>query len=466
MANPTPEQQQIIEAFETGQDLVIEAGAGTGKTTTLRLMAEATPKRRGIYIAYNRAIADDAKGSFPNNVQCATAHSFAFRAVGFQYKHRLNGPRVKAQETAQILGVRPFQVDDQHTIQPWQGGRMAMTAVRNFCHSSDPEITKYHVSKVPGLEEHHEAVRNFVLPYAKKAWADIASKQGRLKFEHDHYLKIWALTNPSLMAQFILFDEAQDANPVIAGVVAIQKSQKIMVGDRAQAIYGWRGAVDAMSGFDGARLVLSQSFRFGPAVATEANKWLTVLDAPLRLSGLDKIESTVEFLDTPDAVLCRTNAEAIAQALAFQEQGKKVALVGGAEEIKRFAESAIKLMDGESASHPDLVAFKDWAELVEYVNEDEGGSDLKVMVKLIDTYGPEKVIQVASATVKENRADIVISTAHKAKGREWSRVKIANDFMEPKNGEINKAEAMLAYVAVTRAKLVLDKGSLAWIDAR
>jgi ATP-dependent exoDNAse (exonuclease V) beta subunit len=67
MTTPTPtgEQQAIIDASQSGDDLVIEAGAGTGKTSTLRLLATAQPRRRGLYVASNKAIASDAKRSFP-----------------------------------------------------------------------------------------------------------------------------------------------------------------------------------------------------------------------------------------------------------------------------------------------------------------------------------------------------------------------------------------------------------------
>jgi superfamily I DNA/RNA helicase len=53
-------------------------------------------------------------------------------------------------------------------------------------------------------------------------------------------------------------------------------------------------------------------------------------------------------------------------------------------------------------------------------------------------------------------------TAHKAKGREWETVRIAGDFRKDK---VSREEAMLAYVAVTRAKLVLDREGLAWVDS-
>jgi hypothetical protein len=51
---PTREQARIVDGFLTGQNLVIEAGAGTGKTSTLKMLAGEPRRRRGVYIAYNR----------------------------------------------------------------------------------------------------------------------------------------------------------------------------------------------------------------------------------------------------------------------------------------------------------------------------------------------------------------------------------------------------------------------------
>ena len=100
---------------------------------------------------------------------------------------------------------------------------------------------------------------------------------------------------------------------------------------------------------------------------------------------------------------------------------------------------------------------------------DEGGSDLKVFVKLIDEYGVQTVMDVANKAVDEKYADVIVSTAHKSKGREWSAVKIGGDFREPVDEDgvptdPIKAECNLAYVSVTRAMNQLDRGSLAWVD--
>jgi hypothetical protein len=293
-------------------------------------------------------------------------------------------------------------------------------------------------------------LRQALVPLARRAWADLSDPEGRLRFTHDCYLKLWQLSGPRLAAEYVLLDEAQDANPVVAAIVDRQHhAQRILVGDRCQAIYGWRGAIDAMSRFAAEqRLCLSQSFRFGPAIAAEANKWLQLLDAPLRLRGFGRISSTVGPIACPDAVLCRTNAEAVRQLLVAADAGRKVALVGGGGEIRRLAEAACSLRAGVGTDHPELFVFRTWGEVQEYVEQDAGGSDLKVFVQLIDTYGPEVVIDIIDRLSREEAAEVVVSTAHKAKGREWASVRIAADFPEPRNGtapaQVPRADAMLA----------------------
>jgi len=101
---PTDEQAAIIDACTQGVNVVVLAGAGSGKTATLVMAAEAM-RGRGLYVAYNKAIATEAKAKFPDSVTCATAHSLAYRAVGFRYRHRLNGPRVTAQQAAKTLEI-------------------------------------------------------------------------------------------------------------------------------------------------------------------------------------------------------------------------------------------------------------------------------------------------------------------------------------------------------------------------
>jgi len=476
---PTQEQRDAIEAFAGDGQIILEAGAGSGKTTTLKMLAATKPQRRGVYFAFNKAVATEAQASFPRNVHCATAHSFAFRAVGRQFAHRLNGPRMPGRETARILGVNePFRISAELMLAPQQVARIAMEMVTRFCYSADREIKPSHLPAVTGVDDVlvRRELAALVLPLARKAWADLSSVDGRLKFGHDHYLKLWQLSGPRLDADFVLLDEAQDCNPVVADVFNHQTgAQRVLVGDTNQSIYAWRGAVDAIASFRADHhLYLSQSFRFGPAIADEANKWLRLLGAKLRITGTDRIASRLEEVGQADAVLCRTNAAAVSALLDHHARNIPVAMVGGGSEVRRLAEAAITLKAGAGTHHPELCAFQTWAQVQDYVENDHGGSDLAVFVRLIDTHGPDTVIAAVDRAVDERRAKVTVSTAHKAKGREWATVRIADDFNrskafkpdgtddEPKPP--SRADQMLAYVAVTRARSVLDRGGLAWID--
>ncbi|MFZ3569460.1 UvrD-helicase domain-containing protein [Streptomyces sp. BH034] len=486
--NPTPEQTEAIAAYGDGTDLVLQAGAGCGKSSTLKLIARSDPRARMTYVAYNKAIADDAKRSFPMSAQCSTAHGLAFAGIGRQYAHRLSGPRQTAHQAAQALNVprilgyptgTPFVLNDAGEKIAFPSKKIMRTAletVTRWCYSADPEPTAQHVPRRTGMKarETIEQIAELVLPVARAAWGDLRKADGVLKFQHDHYLKMWQLGGPKLNTDVVLLDEGQDTNDVVVDVIQRQEhAQRIVVGDSAQQIYGWRGANDALAKFSatGAQeRMLSQSFRFGPAIAEAANAWLYIVGTGLRLTGFEPVPSTVGPVDNPDAVLCRTNSGAMQVVVDALGRGVPVALVGGGTDMKRLAQAAEALQQGRDVDHPELVGFPSWDAVRQYADEEADGADLRVLVDLIDEYGTAAVIKSADALVAEDKAELVVSTAHRSKGREWDSVLIHSDFRapspDPSTGlvTIQREEARLAYVAVTRARLLLDDRALDWRD--
>ncbi len=467
---PTKEQRAAREVFAAGRDLALVAGAGTGKTSTLMLMGAATAGR-GLYIAFNRAIADDARGRFGRNVECRTAHSLAFKAVGHLYQERLNASaRIPARHTARLLGItRDLHVNSRQIKVPHQA-RLVMGMVRTFCYTTDRQVTARHMEPLNGLDgPGQEYVACTLLPYAHRAWEDIRSLSGRLRFEHDHYMKLWALTEPKLKADFVLLDEAQDTNPVLEEVFLAQDAQRVCVGDPAQQIYGWRNARDVMTGFPAEQLHLTKSFRFGPAIAEAANRWLRHAGSEMQLTGHGS-DSRVGRATHPQAVLCRGNADAMSEVLSYLERGIPVALTGGGGALQRTATAALELKAGRRTSHPELFLFSSWGEVQEYAEQDKAGQDLKAIVQLVDAYGPDRIIEAVNRLSPEETAHVTVSTAHKAKGREWPSVRVGQGFTEPSVDDhgiqrpLNQAEARLIYVAVTRAGRLLDPEGIAWID--
>ena len=68
---PTEEQERILEA--TGRVIKINARAGTGKTETLRLIAESNPGQKILYLVFNKKNQKEAEKRFPRNVKVRTA---------------------------------------------------------------------------------------------------------------------------------------------------------------------------------------------------------------------------------------------------------------------------------------------------------------------------------------------------------------------------------------------------------
>jgi hypothetical protein len=467
---PTPEQDDCIGLFLTGDPLVIEAGAGTGKTSTLELISRST-ERLGTYVAFNRAIVYEASHRFPMNITSVTAHGLAMRAVGGPYRDRLPTQRVASARLGKWLGIDPVIVrydDKDKRLQPGYLASLVLKGIARWCATAEPEPKGHHIPWVNGIDmvkdghrstHNNSQLRAYLEPHLAVAWADLTNPKGRLPFTHDHYLKMWQLSGPTIPGDFVLFDEAQDATPVMLDAVASQAArgaQLVFVGDTQQQIYEWRGAVNALATLEGQRAFLTQSWRFGPAIAEVANVLLEELNAEIRLIGSPHLSSTISAC-TPRAVLCRSNVGAIDTVLKLQRAGRHPHLVGGGEEVVRFAKAVQELQETGSTGHPELACFESWAEVLAYVDQDPQGDELALMVHLLQEYGLAIILDALDGMIAENEADTIVSTAHKAKGREWPTVRISGDYPEPEiRGLGADGELRLLYVAATRARDTLD----------
>jgi N12 class adenine-specific DNA methylase/superfamily I DNA/RNA helicase len=492
---PTQQQQAILDAFRDGKDIAVQALAGTGKTTTLVLLARAlldrSPQARIVYTAFNASIVADARrGRFGRNVTASTMHSLAWQALlqtsyAAKIEHADKGARWPEQ-WAGVLGIPEATAagtrDGAVPADAAEIARLVIATVRKFRESADGEPGRQHLPYLAGPAG--SPLSRTVLSYARKAWADISDAGNArllaagqaLRVEHDDYLKIWALSRPQINAEVIFFDEAQDVNDVMRRVILDQPAQTVVVGDSHQSIYSFRGAIDALKDWPAdIVLPLTQSWRFGPDAAAFGNLFLRSLDSKLLLEGNPARDTRLGSAAEPDAILCRTNATAVAEVFAGLESGKRTALAGGGQAIREIAKAARDLQAGKGTKHPDLSRFADWDEVRHYAQHQEDGKSLQVFVRLIDRHGPGGLIDMIGRLTPEgdtsNPPQLTISTAHKAKGLEWDVVRVAGDFRgpvtDPGTGEVTwpaPEERRLAYVAATRARKLLEPGSLNWIN--
>jgi superfamily I DNA/RNA helicase len=461
---PTGEQTEAIELFGAGANLAINAFAGSGKTTTLKLLG-ATTKKKGIYLAYNKFIADSAKSSFPANIACSTIHSIAYRATpaGFRSNDKMTG-KLNVNALSKHLSLKDWHLDREHKLSARHQAHLVLDTIRRFTQSDSQQVVASHVpihgKLITASAEIQAGVAQVTARRAQDLWARMSNSNDALPLGHDGYLKLWALGTPRLSAEFVMLDEAQDSNPLVLSVLSKQSAQVVYVGDRYQQIYDWRGAINAMEKVSvDHQTNLTLSFRFGEKIADAASAVLATLGEKTRIRGNPLVTSYLSS-DQADCVLARTNASVISSVIEHLGRGSRPLIVGGTAEILGLLRGVEELKSGRASIVAEFFGFLNWHEVVEFSQNPEG-EHLRTFVKVVAEHGEQKLIGALEKTADtEDQADVVISTAHKAKGREWPRVRLIDDFLKSKSDdEIDRAdpaEVRLFYVALTRAQKAID----------
>lgn len=468
---PTTEQEEAVARFRDGGALKINAFAGTGKTTTLQLIAAST-KQKGMYLAFNKAIAVEAQQKFPDNVFCSTLHSLAFRATPREFRHgdKMTGS-LNANAFAQHLGYKE-KFFGAAKLTARQQGHLAKETLRNYLQGGRQNIEELHIPNIEDIGNlgaldpgSVATIKGQAFEGARSIWSRMSDPADNLPLGHDGYLKLWALSRPQLAADFVLLDEAQDTNPVVLGVLARQNAQIVYVGDRHQQIYEWRGAVNAMELAPAKHSTyLTTSFRFGEAIAGAASSVLRKLNEGRPLTG-NPGRTSYLGADACEAILARTNASVMSVVLDELEAGRRPHVVGGTGELMRMLDGVRDLKQGRPSDVSEFFGFSNWKDVVEFTKE-PAGEQLRTFVKLVETHGEDRLIRNLKQTSDdEAEADVVVSTAHKAKGREWDTVELTDDFLPSRpdpvteQPKVDPSELRLFYVALTRAKVAVELSS-------
>lgn len=473
---PTAQQQEIIEAALDGEDLVIGAYAGAAKSSTLVMIAQEKDKYGGgvgLYLSFNKAIAVEAQGKFPSSVDCRTVHSLAYGATSKALIKKMKNPRIFPKQLAEMFEFSGSFVHGSGEETKWisanQKCSMANKTIAKFCNSADDKLSLKHVCKLDwmltpvGHSLDFKSVLEEVVVIANKIWDATVDENHEMPMTFDAMLKLYSMSGKRVIADYIMIDENQDSSPAILKIIENQtdKVQKIYVGDEHQAIYGWRGAINAMDLVTGEKRFLSKSFRFGDNVQNLANLFLTHSGCELPLEGNGFAGNKTEIFQNKqrayDAYICRTNAGVIETIFDVTDRfpHKSVKASCNLDEIKSFVFSYLDVMKGKKTDHALLCVFKDRNELAQYCDDFPEDTEISGMVRLIEKFSATTLIKAVERCEKVKEPDIIITTAHKSKGLEWDSVCIMDDFFYEVDSEtsyqIDREEMNLIYVACTRA---------------
>ena len=475
----TLEQQAVIN---TNHNLVINAVAGSGKTTTLVEYAKSRPAAsRILYLAFNKTVKTEAQQKFVTaglqNVKVETAHSLAFDHIikHSQYKV-IQG--YKSYEWVDMLGINTGEKHTDYII-----ANHVNKFISYFCNSKAGKVQELQYQAVITDPKAKTFVHNFYSLIEKFTREALAKMQrAEIAVTHDFYLKKFQLSNPTLPYDYILFDEGQDASAAMLEVFLQQPAIKIIVGDMHQQIYGWRYAINSLQQVDFPVYHLSNSFRFDDEVALVANKilaWKKLLLQPPAVKIIGAGTPTDAIVTK--ATLGRTNFGLLLNAIAQWQGGliKNIYFEGNINSYT-FADEGASLFDVLNLynSKPALVkdkliaSMKTMKELEQYIEKTEDGS-LAMIVEVVKEFGnrlPGLISELKSNhTASKEDADMIFSTVHRCKGMEYDEVTLLKDFIteeklkkgiaqmggekiSPADTQRLGEEINILYVAATRAK--------------
>ncbi|HEX7039753.1 MAG TPA: UvrD-helicase domain-containing protein [Trueperaceae bacterium] len=491
---------------------VVEATAGSGKTTTLVMVAEAlvaelgVPPERVAFLAFNRSAAAELRRRLPEGVEALTLHALGRRVLlGAGVAVRLAEDKYE-RLAAGLPGAPP----------------QARTALADLARLARLGLAPLET----GAEVEDLAGRYGVeLPVPSGEARELLAlllERGAAAPEHDHtdllYLPVSRGLRPPPYA-FVCVDEAQDLSRLalafVEGLIAAG-ARALFVGDRHQAIYAFAGAdarsLDMIARRTAAtRLPLSVSFRCPRRHVVLARRFspamLPTPGAPagaVRLGHLARLPSEAR---PGDLVLSRTNGPLLDLALALADAGRPAVVLG--DELLPGAEALAR--DLADAGRLDRASLAEAQEAERRRLEAEHVTSLALPHLLEASRQRHAAVALALAAAGSGEAEavtaalrrlfpagepaaghVLLATVHKAKGREADRVfllapeelGIGADASHappdpgdagagapgsaPRAAEDDAAEANVLFVALTRARreLVLVERSPGALAAR
>lgn len=474
--NPSLYQKKVFEAVKnTNQSLLIDATAGSGKTTTIVQASYYLPKFKSkLFVAFNKSVVEELKDKFENSVECSTLHSVGWGSVLKNFKQKKYSlTQYKVLKVCQEL-FRDLKMDFKE-LQKFQ---FQISDLINMARLNLAEPNIDSLKEI--IDEYDFLFSKEEIDFAVRCYqALIEYDQKRLPFRYFDfndmiYLPVkYDLPVPQYDVVFI--DECQDLNVAqqkLVDKLTKRGGRQIFVGDPNQAIYGFAGA--DFNSFQAIKeredvlsLPLSISYRCPVSVVNEAKKFVPRIEAYEKaLPGFVGNKNWTE-IEEGDMVVCRNNAPIFSLCIDLIEQGKK-AFVRGREleakiakylnkyqyletekffekmhdELDKLEQEILKFGSTNPRKNKSYIAFEEMIEIMRIVAKDSQYV-IQIMEKFEEVFAEEK-------------GAVELMSIHKAKGLERENVWFLNPELIPsKWAESEKdllQESNLRFVAITRAK--------------
>jgi hypothetical protein len=456
--NFSAEQFAIFAHFKSGAgNLVIEAFAGTGKTTTVKEAFNHAPEARILYAVFNKRNQKEAEEKIQDpRVDVKTLHSLGYSFIKRVWRNAKPDDEVEVDRA--VKECPAFSSDKESLAATLKLVGFAKNTCLNPTRSELENICEIQDIGIEGLDIISIALR--ILERSKQSDA-----QSRISFNDMVWLPV-AMGWVRPMYGLVCIDEAQDMNlPQLMMARGASSGRVIVVGDSRQAIYGFRGAVqDGMQMMKvtlrASSMMLSTTYRCPKLVVKIAAEivpdYKAADTAPDGLVGNVQDVSSVKI---GDAILSRLNAPLMPLALSILRKNIPARIEG--RDIGRQLIGMVRTMKAKSVPH-FIERVESWlSKQIERLERTKNAD--KKIEQTRDIADTLKALAQDSKSVADiesritslfqdsdssSKPAVVLSTVHKAKGLEWPRVFILTETFRKGKG---REEDNIWYVAVTRS---------------
>ena len=456
--NPTSEQSHILSlATSSEANLMVNALAGTGKTSTLEMIERAVDARPILYLCFNKKIADEATTRMLSTTTVRT-----FNALGHRIWSRAcakNQLRVNPKKSQDLLRAIIAEVGKRDQGPLWDSYWAVVHGVGLAkALGYVPEGKFPNAKRLIGQGAFHQALEespddltaDLIDAVLTRSIAE--AYKGHIDYNDQVYMPaLFGGTYPRF--PLVLVDEAQDLNPVNHALLnKLILHRCIVVGDPFQSIYGFRGAVQGgmaslATKFSTTPTDLSVSFRC-PQAIVEAARWRVPHFKWIKEGGhVERLREMVHSsLPDGSTILCRNNAPLFKLAMQLLTNGRSVS-VGGSDIGPKMVGIMRKL--GPDSLNRDGVesAIANWLD-ERLARSSVTASDLADCMRVFASHGSTLGTAIAYAEhLFAQRGTIRLMTGHKAKGLEFPTVY----HLDPWLCRDEEQDLNLRYVIQTRA---------------
>jgi|SRR5579872_1875831 len=454
--SPTEEQLHILDLLQSTRDnLLINALAGSGKTSTLELIQNAAPPPV-LCLAFNRRIADEMDKRFLDTTTVRTLNGLGHRVWSGACAGRLALDPKKCQDLLrQEIDSLPKSSRGEAYDIFWEViSAVALAKSLGYIPEGKFPAAKRLIPPIPFYSRLDEAPSPLFIDLVEATlFSSIkAAYSGNIDYNDQVYMPaLFGGTYPRF--PLVLIDEAQDLSPVNHEMLGhLTSSRLIAVGDPWQSIYGFRGAVtNGMSKlrerFAMVEADLTVSFRCPETIVRSVHwhvpkmKWNKGGGRAARLRN-----PTASSFPDGAAIICRNNAPLFALALHLLSSGRSVSVSGS--DVGPRVIGIMRKLGPEGMNQEQLYEEIESWRAEKLAKQSTTANDIADCMRVFASFGNTlgQAVSYADHLFKQ-RGTLQLLTGHRSKGLEWNTVYHLDPFLI---GE-GEQEANLRYVISTRA---------------